>query len=190
MFPRQVVQVASRIAAPVRSSKEGRKSMRKSHLASPGHARRVAAMLAGEAASSVGAAAVGLASPGVAACSEAGSAARVKAGAKAPEPELYPKNEANAYGVLKDRPTLAVGSVEIPVVFHMISDHPNTRRRDGPLEHPDRGADRRPQRVVRGRDRGRARRIRRSGSSSPRRRGRSTARGTPSCPASLVWSAT
>jgi hypothetical protein len=65
-------------------------------------------------------------SPGVAACAELADVARVKAGAKAPEPELYAKNEANAYGVLKDRPSLPNGSVEVPVVFHMISDHANS----------------------------------------------------------------
>ena len=46
--------------------------------------------------------------------------ARVKPGATAAEPELYAKNQANAYGVLKDLPTLPLGSVTIPVVFHMI----------------------------------------------------------------------
>ena len=43
-------------------------------------------------------------------------------GATAKEPELYSKNEANAYGVLKDRPTLADGSVRIPTVFHMVGE--------------------------------------------------------------------
>ncbi len=80
------------------------------------------ATLAGEAASSVSAAAS--ASFDVAACPD-GSLARVKPGGKA-EPELYPKNQANAYGALTDRPTLPVGSVTIPTVFHMISDHENT----------------------------------------------------------------
>ncbi len=65
-------------------------------------------------------------SPQVAACADGGSGARVKPGGTAAEPELYPKNEANAYGVLKDRPTLAAGSVRIPVVFHMVSDHDNS----------------------------------------------------------------
>ncbi|GAA3351281.1 hypothetical protein GCM10020358_80420 [Amorphoplanes nipponensis] len=55
-------------------------------------------------------------------CAE-GSAARVKAGATAQEPALYPKNEANAYGVIKDSPRLRDGSVTVPTVFHMISDH-------------------------------------------------------------------
>ena len=75
-----------------------------------------AALLAGEAASGVGGFA---ASQGVAACAELPGFARVK-DATALEPELYPKNQANAYGVLKDRPTLPFGSVTIPVVFHMI----------------------------------------------------------------------
>ncbi len=78
-----------------------------------------AAMLAGEAASGMGGLAAA-ASPGAAACSELAANARVKPGATASEPELYAKNQANAYGVLKDLPTLPVGSVTIPVVFHMI----------------------------------------------------------------------
>ena len=84
-----------------------------------------AAVLAGEAASGVGGFAAA-ASPGAAGCSELAGSARVKDDATAVEPELYPKNQANAYGVLKDRPTLPNGSVTIPVVFHMISDplHP------------------------------------------------------------------
>jgi hypothetical protein len=66
-------------------------------------------------------------SPAVAACADSVSAlARVKEGATAPEPEAYPRNQANQYGVLVDRTTLAAGSVEIPVVFHMVSDHANT----------------------------------------------------------------
>jgi hypothetical protein len=83
-----------------------------------------AAVLAGEAASGVGGLAAA-ASPGVAACSELSGIARVK-DATAAEPELYAKNQANAYGVLKDQPTLANGSVTIPVVFHMIGGDPFT----------------------------------------------------------------
>jgi hypothetical protein len=63
-----------------------------------------------------------MASPGAAACQDTASAARVKAGSKAQEPELYPKNEANAYGVIKDRPRLANGSVHIRTVFHMVGE--------------------------------------------------------------------
>ncbi|SCE83077.1 Pregnancy-associated plasma protein-A [Micromonospora coriariae] len=66
-------------------------------------------------------------SPGVGACepgSEAHSAARVAKGATAQEPKLYSDNEANAYGVIKDAPRLANGSVNVPTVFHMVSDHP------------------------------------------------------------------
>ncbi|MFI7210750.1 zinc metalloprotease [Micromonospora maritima] len=51
------------------------------------------------------------------------SAARVREGATAQEPELYSTNEANAYGVIKDVPRLANGSVRIPTIFHMVSDH-------------------------------------------------------------------
>jgi hypothetical protein len=80
-----------------------------------------AALLAGEATSGVGGLAAA-ASPGVAACSELSGIARVKPGATAAEPELYAKNQANAYGALRDRPTLANGSVTIPVVFHMIGE--------------------------------------------------------------------
>ncbi|GGQ47954.1 zinc metalloprotease [Couchioplanes azureus] len=65
------------------------------------------------------------ASPGVAACA-ADSVARVRAGATAQEPALYPKNEANAYGVIKDAPRLPNGTVTIPTVFHMVSDRPFT----------------------------------------------------------------
>ena len=39
------------------------------------------------------------------------------------EPKLYPDNQANAYGVLKDAPRMANGSVRIPTVFHVVSDH-------------------------------------------------------------------
>ncbi|WP_422737942.1 zinc metalloprotease [Micromonospora sp. WMMD729] len=66
------------------------------------------------------------ASPGVAACAGESSAARATAGATAQEPALYSKNEANAYGVIKDAPRLPNGSVTIPTVFHMVSDHPFT----------------------------------------------------------------
>ncbi len=80
-------------------------------------------LLGSGSAAPVGAAAAS--SPGVAACASA-SGARAADGATAKEPDLYPKNEANAYGVLKDLPTLASGSVRIPTVFHMVSDHVNT----------------------------------------------------------------
>jgi hypothetical protein len=64
-------------------------------------------------------------SPAVAACADSlGSVARVKQGATAQEPEPYPKNQANAYGVLDDKPTLGAGAVRVPTVFHMVSDHP------------------------------------------------------------------
>ena len=67
------------------------------------------------------------ASPGAAACTgDAASTARVMKGATAKEPALYSTNEAKAYGVLQDRPTLPAGSVTIPTVFHMVSDHENT----------------------------------------------------------------
>jgi hypothetical protein len=81
------------------------------------------AMLAGEAASSVG---TKTAAFDLAACHDSVAIARVKDGAKAEEPELYAKNQANAYGVLEDRPTLPSGSVGVSTVFHLISDHENT----------------------------------------------------------------
>ncbi|CAN7383528.1 zinc metalloprotease [Knoellia sp. LjRoot47] len=69
--------------------------------------------------------AAGTPSPAVAACDPgagATSAARVRDTAKnAKEPELYSKNEANAYGVIKDRPLMAAGSVQIPTIFHVVS---------------------------------------------------------------------
>lgn len=69
--------------------------------------------------------AAGTPSPAAAACDPgagATSAARVRDDAKnAKEPELYSKNEANAYGVIKDSPLLAAGSVRIPTVFHVVS---------------------------------------------------------------------
>lgn len=69
--------------------------------------------------------AAGTPSPAVAECADApgaASAARVRDDAKnAKEPELYSKNEANAYGVLPDRPTMAAGSVTVPTIFHVLS---------------------------------------------------------------------
>ncbi|HEX5426891.1 MAG TPA: zinc metalloprotease [Pedococcus sp.] len=80
----------------------------------------------GSAASSTTAAAAP--SPAVADCQGGSLAdqARVEEGATAKEPALYSKNEAKAYGVLQDRPTLPDGSVTIPTVFHMVSDHANS----------------------------------------------------------------
>jgi hypothetical protein len=60
-------------------------------------------------------------SPGAAECHP--SAARVADGSTAKEPDLYPKNEANAYGIIKDAPRLPDGSVHVPTVFHVVSDH-------------------------------------------------------------------
>lgn len=68
------------------------------------------------------AAASSVASSGAAAC--APSAARVKDGATATEPKLYPDNQAKAYGAMPDAPRLPNGSVTVTTVFHMISDHP------------------------------------------------------------------
>jgi len=62
-------------------------------------------------------------SPEVAACASAPDLARVREGSNVKEPELYAKNEANAYGVIKDSPRMPNGSVHIPTVFHVVSDH-------------------------------------------------------------------
>lgn len=62
------------------------------------------------------------ASPAVQECAPS-SGARVTPGATAQEPALYAKNEANAYGVIKDSPRMPNGSVVIPTVFHVVSDH-------------------------------------------------------------------
>jgi hypothetical protein len=66
-----------------------------------------------------------VASSGAAACDEPAStsAARVMKGATAKEPALYAPQDANMYGVVKDSPRLANGSVRIPTVFHVVSDH-------------------------------------------------------------------
>ncbi|MCW2810410.1 MAG: hypothetical protein JWP61_868 [Friedmanniella sp.] len=64
------------------------------------------------------------ASAGSAACAASGSAARVRGDVTgAQEPKLYPDNEANAYGVIKDAPRLPNGSVNIRTIFHVVSDH-------------------------------------------------------------------
>ena len=55
-----------------------------------------------------------------AACHDDGSAARVRS-KKADEPKQDPN--AKAYGRIKTHPMMAAGSVTIPTVFHMISDH-------------------------------------------------------------------
>ncbi len=86
-------------------------------------------LAAGAASGAVASAAPVTASPGVEACEPDGhghSTARVKEGATAKEPALYSQNEAKAYGVIKDSPRLANGSVTVPTVFHLISDHPLT----------------------------------------------------------------
>ena len=85
----------------------------------------VASVVAAGGSSSVAATAGSVpAAAGATVCDPGASGARLRAGATAQEPELYPKNEANAYGVIKDSPRLANGSVTVPTVFHMISDHP------------------------------------------------------------------
>ncbi|WGY02036.1 zinc metalloprotease [Nocardioides sp. QY071] len=74
-------------------------------------------------------ASAGAASPGVADCRD-GSAARVAEGSHAAEPELYPKNEAKKYGVIKDSPYLGNGTVTVKTVFHVITDGASQADRD------------------------------------------------------------
>jgi len=62
------------------------------------------------------------------------SAARVKKGAKAQEPALYPATKADEFAQLADASTLAPGSVTIDTVFHVISDHTLTRRESRRME--------------------------------------------------------
>jgi pregnancy-associated plasma protein-A len=80
-------------------------------------------LLSGSATGAVSAA--GTPSAGAAECASGtgASGARVPDGSTAQEPKLYPDNEAKAYGVIKDSPYLGNGTVTIPTVFHMISDH-------------------------------------------------------------------
>jgi Pregnancy-associated plasma protein-A len=56
-------------------------------------------------------------------CATGGSAARVMKGASVKEPALYSAQDANMYGVIKDAPRMANGSVRIRTVFHVVSDH-------------------------------------------------------------------
>jgi hypothetical protein len=83
----------------------------------------------GGAVGTVSAASASTPSSGAAACASgvtpAASAARVRdnAAAGVAEPKLYPDNEANAYGVIKPSPLMKAGSVTIPTVFHVVSDH-------------------------------------------------------------------
>jgi hypothetical protein len=51
------------------------------------------------------------------------SGARVADGATAQEPKLYPDNEAKAYGALPDAPYLGNGTITVPTIFHVVSDH-------------------------------------------------------------------
>jgi len=60
---------------------------------------------------------------GPAACPDGASAARLAKGATAKEPALYSPNDANMYGVIPDAPRMANGSVHVPTVFHVVSDH-------------------------------------------------------------------
>ena len=70
-----------------------------------------------------GAAAATGATSAVVACEPDLAAARVMNGAAGGEPKLFPDNEAKAYGVLPDKPTMPSGSVTVETVVHSISDH-------------------------------------------------------------------
>jgi hypothetical protein len=63
------------------------------------------------------------AASGAASCAPDSSGARVAKGATAAEPALYPPSDAKMYGVVKDAPRLPNGSVHVPTVFHVVSDH-------------------------------------------------------------------
>jgi len=67
-------------------------------------------------------------SSGAVVCEDGSNAARVMKGATAQEPALYPKNEANKYGVIPDSPRLANGSVTVDTVFHVVSAGYNNGR--------------------------------------------------------------
>ena len=119
-------------------------------------------------------------SAGAAACADGSSAARVMKGATAQEPALYPKNEAKKYGVIKDSPQMADGSVSVDTVFHVVTATTPTPGREGRARGDDRRPDDGSERLVlAARRRLVALRTRRSGSRSPRRRGRSTPPGPP-----------
>ena len=91
-----------------------------------------AALGSGAAVASAGAATGGTSTTTALDCLASGqtapSAARVAKGATVAEPKLYPDNQANAYGVIKDAPRMPNGSVHIRTVFHVISDHTLTAK--------------------------------------------------------------
>ncbi len=71
------------------------------------------------------------ASPAVEECIDEHGHARVREGAKVHEPALYAKKDAKKYGVIKDLPTLAPGSVTVETVFHVLTEtEPTQAERD------------------------------------------------------------
>ncbi|NYG53885.1 zinc metalloprotease [Nocardioides perillae] len=72
-------------------------------------------------------------SPGAAECEE-DSGARVGKGATAQEPPLYAAKDAKKYGVIKDSPRLADGSVRVETVFHVITDDAPTAQERARME--------------------------------------------------------
>lgn len=67
-------------------------------------------------------------------CEDDSSAARVKAGAAAQEPALYSENQAKQYGLIKDLPSLPVGSVTVDTVFHVITAEDLTEAEEAALQ--------------------------------------------------------
>lgn len=83
----------------------------------------VAALAGGGAMASVSPGAASAApSPAVQACLDSGAQARVKQGSHVSEPALYAAKQAKQYGLIKDAPRMANGSVTIPTVFHVIRE--------------------------------------------------------------------
>lgn len=75
-------------------------------------------------------------SPAVQECEDEapGWSARVRPGAKQPEPPAYATSEAKKYATIPDAPTLADGSVVVETVFHVITDEPTTGAERSRLE--------------------------------------------------------
>ncbi|RZU51817.1 pregnancy-associated plasma protein-A [Krasilnikovia cinnamomea] len=83
-----------------------------------------AMVVASGAASVVPAASALAASPAVQACAEeAPTEARLARGSSAKDPELYGSTDAKMYEGMKNSKRLPNGSVTVPTVFHMLSDH-------------------------------------------------------------------
>ncbi|GAB1689175.1 zinc metalloprotease [Krasilnikovia sp. M28-CT-15] len=78
----------------------------------------------GAASGTVGATSALAASPAVQACAaDASNQARLARGSKVQDPERYGSADAKVYEGMKNSKRLPNGSVTVPTVFHMISDH-------------------------------------------------------------------